>query len=64
LANDDLENRVIFSEAVVPAKAKLSKITNGEKLLQWLTQTHIPLPGLLFLNFNMLAKIVKNVWQK
>lgn len=55
LADDDEDDRMLFSEALeeVPLKAKLSLFKNGQELLDYLFQPNIELPNLIFLDINM-----------
>lgn len=58
LADDDSDDREMFQEALseVPIATKLTSVKDGEKLMQWLTQTTDNLPDLLFLDLNMPRK--------
>lgn len=58
LADDDEEDCLMFQEALqeITVTAKFTKVHDGEKLVQWLTQTPDNLPDFLFLDLNMPLK--------
>ena len=58
LADDDEEDCLMFQEALqeITVTAKFTKVYDGEKLVQWLTQTPDNLPDFLFLDLNMPRK--------
>ena len=58
MADDDEEDCLMFQEALqeITVTAKFTKVHDGEKLVQWLTQTPDNLPDFLFLDLNMPRK--------
>lgn len=58
LAEDDSADRLLFEEALqeIPAKTRLTTVSNGEELLKWLSQNKDVLPDVLFLDLNMPRK--------
>ncbi|MFE3848467.1 response regulator [Flavobacterium sp. LB3P45] len=58
LADDDEDDRVFFSEAIMELKMdnKLTVFTNGNGLMDYLVLPDIKLPHILFLDLNMSGK--------
>ena len=58
LADDDEDDRVFFSEAIMELKMdnKLTLFTNGNGLMDYLVLPDITLPHILFLDLNMPGK--------
>lgn len=58
LADDDEDDCLFFKDALdeLAVNAHLTTISNGEQLIEWLTTTKEPLPGVLFLDLNMPRK--------
>lgn len=58
LADDDEDDRVFFSEAIMELKMdnKLTLFTNGNGLMDYLVLPDIKLPHILFLDLNMPGK--------
>jgi CheY-like chemotaxis protein len=58
LADDDEDDRVLFSEALeeISIQTRLSLFKHGQELLDYLFQPHIALPNLIFLDLNMPIK--------
>ena len=58
LADDDEDDRVFFSEAIMELKMdnKLTLFTNGNGLMDYLVLPDIKLPHILFLDLNMPCK--------
>lgn len=58
LAEDDSADRLLFEEALqeLPVKINLTTVSNGEELLEWLSQNSDILPDVLFLDLNMPRK--------
>lgn len=55
LADDDEDDRMLFSEALeeISLKTKLSLFKHGQELLDYLFQPNLELPNLIFLDINM-----------
>jgi CheY-like chemotaxis protein len=58
LADDDLVDRLIFTEAFSELKIKttVQTVNNGVELMKWLNEKDAHLPHLLFLDLNMPIK--------
>lgn len=58
LAEDDFDDRLLFEEAIreLPVTVELITFTNGDELMQWLTDDIKKLPDALFLDLNMPRK--------
>ncbi len=58
LADDDQDDCLLFKEALdeLPITASLTVVSNGEQLLEKLTQEESKLPDVLFLDLNMPRK--------
>ncbi|WP_445735831.1 response regulator [Mariniflexile sp.] len=58
LADDDEDDRMLFSEALeeISVKTTLSLFKHGQELLDYLCQPNIQLPNLIFLDLNMPIK--------
>ncbi|CAH8283191.1 response regulator receiver domain-containing protein [Mariniflexile fucanivorans] len=55
LADDDEDDRLLFSEALedISLKTSLSLFKHGQELLDYLFQPNVELPNLIFLDINM-----------
>jgi CheY-like chemotaxis protein len=58
LADDDLDDRFFFEKALkeLDIPAQLTKVTDGEQLMEYLTNESTILPQVLFLDINMPRK--------
>lgn len=58
LADDDEDDRMLFSEAIeeIDMRTKLSLFNHGQELMDYLILPHIILPNLIFLDLNMPIK--------
>lgn len=58
LADDDENDRLLFTEAFAELKIKtiVHTVNNGIQLMEWLNEKDITLPDLLFLDLNMPLK--------
>ncbi|MBT2159726.1 response regulator [Zobellia barbeyronii] len=58
LADDDEDDRMLFSEAIdeIGIRTKLSLFKHGQELMDYLTLPNIVLPNLIFLDLNMPIK--------
>lgn len=58
LADDDEDDRMLFLEALdeISIQTKLLLFKHGQELLDYLFQSHIDLPNLIFLDLNMPIK--------
>ncbi|CAM4147843.1 response regulator [Zobellia nedashkovskayae] len=58
LADDDEDDRMLFSEAIdeIGIKTKLSLFKHGQELMDYLTLPNVVLPNLIFLDLNMPIK--------
>lgn len=58
LADDDEDDRMLFSEALdeIAIKTRLSLFKHGQELLDYLFQPHVELPNVIFLDLNMPIK--------
>ena len=58
LADDDENDRLLFTEAFADLKIKtiVRTVNNGIQLMEWLNRKDITLPDLLFLDLNMPQK--------
>jgi CheY-like chemotaxis protein len=58
IADDDAEDREIFTEAIhdVAPQVSIDIATNGQQLMQMLTMEDAPLPQIIFLDLNMPLK--------
>ncbi|OBQ55896.1 response regulator [Tamlana sp. s12] len=58
LADDDDDDRMLFSEAIeeIAIQTKLMLFNHGQELMDYLTQPKIELPNLIFLDLNMPIK--------
>lgn len=58
LAEDDEDDRLFFKEALeeIKVKTNISFVTDGAKLMDYLNQTGIRLPNVVFLDLNMPVK--------
>ena len=58
LADDDLDDRHLFAEALkeIPIATQLSTVTNGEELMNYLLKNPMDLPDILFLDLSMPRK--------
>ena len=66
LADDDIDDCIFFKEALAELllSTHLTTVNDGEQLMQLLTNETNVLPHVLFLDFNMPAKMVLSVYQK
>jgi len=58
LADDDKDDSILFQEILeeLPLSTHLTKVSNGEQLMQFLNETKDQLPDVLFLDLNMPRK--------
>ncbi|MCC5906349.1 MAG: response regulator [Balneolaceae bacterium] len=58
LAEDDLDDRLLFEEAIeeLPVSVQLDTFNNGDELMEWLIKKNNKLPDVLFLDLNMPRK--------
>ena len=58
LAEDDIDDRLLFEEAIdeLPVTVKLVTFNNGDELMEWLNKKLTKLPDALFLDLNMPRK--------
>ncbi|MDO6760385.1 response regulator [Tamlana sp. 2_MG-2023] len=58
LADDDDDDRMLFSEAIdeIAIQTKLMLFNHGQELMDYLTSAEIVLPNLIFLDLNMPIK--------
>lgn len=58
LAEDDSADRLLFEEALqeLPVNVNFTTVTNGQELLDWLSENKTMLPDVLFLDLNMPQK--------
>lgn len=58
LAEDDVDDRLLFEEAIdeLPVSVELITFSNGDELMKWLTRKKTKLPDALFLDLNMPRK--------
>lgn len=58
LAEDDSDDRLLFEDALdeLPVSVKLTTVSNGEELIEWLASNRNKLPDVLFLDLNMPRK--------
>ncbi len=58
LAEDDLDDRLLFEEAIeeLPVSVQLDTFNNGDELMEWLIKKNNKLPDVLFLDLNMHRK--------
>ncbi len=58
LADDDEDDRLFFQEAIedISIRTKLSLLSDGQKLMDYLNLPNIILPNLIFLDLNMPIK--------
>lgn len=58
LAEDDQDDQLLFEEAIheLPVSVKLKTFSNGEELMEWLTDDKNKLPDALYLDLNMPRK--------
>ncbi|MEO9892039.1 response regulator [Aurantibacter sp.] len=58
LADDDMDDRMLFEEAIeeIEIKTKLSLYNNGQELMDALNLPNVILPNLIFLDLNMPVK--------
>jgi len=58
LADDDKDDSILFQEILeeLPLSTHLTKVSNGEQLMQFLNETKGQLPDVLFLDLNMPRK--------
>jgi len=58
LADDDKDDSILFKEILeeLPLSTHLTKVSNGEQLMQFLNETKDQLPDVLFLDLNMPRK--------
>ena len=58
LADDDDDDRMLFSEAIeeISIKTKLSLFNHGQELMDYLSAPSVVLPDLIFLDLNMPIK--------
>jgi len=58
LADDDMDDRFFFSKALdeIPIDTRLTKVNNGELLMEYLTNNQENLPDVLFLDLSMPRK--------
>ena len=58
LADDDADDSILFQEILeeLPLSTHLTKVSNGEQLMQFLNETKDQLPDVLFLDLNMPRK--------
>lgn len=58
LADDDIDDRIFFKEAleVLPLKTNLTTVSEGEELMAYLFENSDNLPHVLFLDINMPRK--------
>ena len=58
LADDDDDDRMLFSEAIeeISIKTKLSLFNHGQELMDYLSAPGVVLPDLIFLDLNMPIK--------
>lgn len=58
LAEDDNDDRLLFEEAIIelPINVELNTFSNGDELMEWLTNIDNKLPDVLFLDLNMPRK--------
>ncbi|MEX0661889.1 MAG: response regulator [Balneolaceae bacterium] len=58
LAEDDSADRLLFEEVLqeLPVKTRFTTVSNGQELLDWLSQNKDILPDVLFLDLNMPRK--------
>ncbi|TYB77088.1 response regulator [Bizionia myxarmorum] len=58
LADDDEDDRMLFSEAIeeIEIRTKLSLFNHGQELMDYLNLPNIVLPSLIFLDLNMPIK--------
>ncbi len=55
LAEDDIDDQILFEDAIVEAKIaiELKILSDGEKLMNYLYTVESPLPDVIFLDLNM-----------
>jgi CheY-like chemotaxis protein len=58
LAEDDHDDRIFFKDAISNSKVKtiVTTVNDGHELMEYLTQSEVTLPGLIFLDLNMPKK--------
>jgi CheY-like chemotaxis protein len=66
LADDDMDDRFFFEKALsqMPLRAKLTTVSNGEQLMDYLKANSSHPPDVLFLDLNMPRKTDLNVLRK